>query len=184
MTTGYKNNNPGNINYAGQDWEGSTGLTIRTADGQKNIVFINMIYGIRALMVLMHTYISTDGIYNIADILRRFSPNQSESERQQRASYIANTYFNGARTEDDILDLSDHTIMGLTKGIIDTEISPDDKLIPNTYYDVALRYYNSGDDAEAARYTNNITGESGGTGGMVLVLILIGGVGWWISRKK
>ena len=181
MTTGFKNNNPANINYAGQDWEGWTGKTVTTSDGKKNMVFTNRVYGLRAAMVIIQNYMKNYGIYNIADILRRWSPNQSESERQQRAKYIANTYFGGANTEDDILDLSDKTIEGLTKGIIKGEITESNQ-IPQVEYDAAIRYLNSGDDTEAASYTS-ANNSSGGSFGIVAVVLLIGGVGYLLSKK-
>ena len=57
MSTGFNNNNYGNINYYGTDWEGSTGQTTTTSDGEKNIIFRNGVYSIRALMEILTSYI-------------------------------------------------------------------------------------------------------------------------------
>jgi hypothetical protein len=160
MSTGFTNNNYGNINLnSGTDWEGSTGKFTITKDGQKNIIFENPVYGLRAMMVILGNYISKYGLYNISDVLGRWSPLQTAKERYQRANQIAKKYFNGANPEDDILNLSDHDILGLTKGIIEGEI-PEYKLIPNNYYDAALRYYNSGDDVEAKTFISSIKNDS------------------------
>ena len=44
MSTGFKNNNYGNINWDGKtDWEGATGNYHITSDGQKNIQFVILI---------------------------------------------------------------------------------------------------------------------------------------------
>jgi hypothetical protein len=182
MSTGYANNNPGNINYYGTNWEGSTGNYKVTADGQKNIEFLNMIYGIRALMVIMNTKISR-GTYNTMDILRSYSPGQTETERYKRAVGINNKYFGGALPEDDILDLGDNSIIGLTKGIIEGEI-PEWKQIPANYYDVALRYFNSGNDLEASTYTVK-QNSSTFAGTNIWLLLAIAGAGlYWYTRKN
>jgi len=183
MSTGWKNNNYGNINYYGTDWEGSTGATTTTADGEKNIVFRNGVYGIRALMEVLTSKINRYKFLNISDLLRNYSPKQSDVDRTKRATYIANKYFNNALPEDDILNLSDHDILGLTKGIIETEI-PEWNQIPSNYWDIALRYYNSGDDKEAAAVTPITTDTTSGNNYWIWLLIAGAGAAYYFTRKK
>jgi len=183
MSTGFKNNNYGNINYInGTNWEGSTGLTTITADGQKNIIFVNPIYGIRALMVIIRTKIGRN-LTNTFDILRSYSPGQSEKELIQRANYINKKYFNNAPPQDDVLDLGDESIIGLTKGIIETEI-PEANQVPDKYYEVALKYFNNGDDQEAATYTNQIKTSTFAGINIWLILAIVGAGLYMINKKK
>ena len=185
MSTGFNNNNYGNINYYGTDWEGSTGQTTTTSDGEKNIIFRNGVYSIRALMEILTSYIKRYNLANISDKLRRYSPKQSDEDRIKRAVYIANKYFNSALPEDDIINLSDHDILGLTKGIIETEI-PEWNKIPSNYYDVALRYYNSGDDTEAATFTKVADNPGSITAGfnIWIILALLGAGAYFFTKKK
>jgi hypothetical protein len=175
MSTGFKNNNYGNINQYSDNWKGSNGYTI-TADGEKNIVFINPIYGLRALMVILSNKIKA-GKLNISDIIRSYSPYQSEQEVNQRAKQISRLYFNNANVEDDILDLSKETIINLSKGLIIGEI-PEYNSIPSSYYDDAYQYYFTGNEDIAKNYSL-----SNGSGSMVVILLLIVGAGYFISHK-
>ena len=188
---GFLNNNYGNIIYMnGTDWEGSTGITYTTGDGNENVQFRNGVYGIRALMVIINTFISKHNIYNISDILRRYSPKQSDEDIDKRARLISKKYFNGALPEDDILDLGDKPILGLTKGIIESEI-PEYGQIPDKYWDIALRYFNSYDDTEANAIGNtlqsNLSSDSSATSSGIMWLLLLlagGGAIYLFSRKK
>jgi hypothetical protein len=175
MSTGYKNNNYGNINQYGDVWKGSNGYTI-TSDGEKNIVFINPIYGLRALMIILSNKIKA-GKLNISDIIRSYSPYQSEQEVNQRAKQISKLYFGNANIEDDILNLSKETIINLSKGLIMGEI-PEYNSIPLSYYDDAYEYYLTGNEDIAKGYSS-----SSGSGSMVVILLLIFGAGLLISRK-
>ena len=180
MSTGYNNNNYGNINYYGTDWEGATGYTY-TADGEKNIVFANPIYGIRALMVVISNKIK-NGYTTLITFLKDYSPYQSEDERYKRAVYIANNYFN-TNVQGVKLDLGDDCIERLSKGIIATEI-PEFNSIPQTYYDVALRYLNSGNDNEAATFTNQTTNTNNNSNSLIILIAAISlGAIWYFNKK-
>lgn len=82
MTTrGERNNNPGNIRYvAGVTWKGQSSTQTDPAFVQ----FTNPIYGIRAIVRVMHSY-ENDGVYTIRDAIDRWAPpNENNSQ-----AYIA-----------------------------------------------------------------------------------------------
>ena len=136
MTTGFKNNNPGNINYYGTKWQGATGKTVKTADGQNNIEFQNMAYGLRAMLVILNNYLK-QGIENIHDIVIRWVGKDSPDVIKE-SQYIAKTYFDNKAIEDDYLTNKTDDLVKLAKGIIKYEIGNDSNLITNEQWQQAI----------------------------------------------
>jgi hypothetical protein len=144
------------------------------------MIFENPIYGLRALMLVEQSYINKD-LTGIMDFLSEYSPAQSNEERYQRAITIANKYFNTS-VSDLSLDLSDNCLIQLAKGIVATEI-PEYNQVPSDYYNVAMRYVNSGDDTEAKKYTTSSTQASSGASSFVVIIALAFGITYFINRK-
>jgi len=73
MTTGFKNNNPGNINYVpGYDPPGYTGQFTLTRDGQKNMIFSSMTYGIAAMMKILYKDWKQKNLQTIYGIVKNY----------------------------------------------------------------------------------------------------------------
>lgn len=82
MTRGLRNNNPGNIDDDGTNWEG---LSSPRNDG-RFLIFSSPAYGIRAMARILSNYVAVDGVSpTVTDIITRWAP-PSENDT---ASYIA-----------------------------------------------------------------------------------------------
>lgn len=71
MTRGLRNNNPGNIEYDGTTWEG---LATPPSDGTF-FVFIDAVYGIRAMGRVLSNYVALDGVPStVSALITRWAP--------------------------------------------------------------------------------------------------------------
>lgn len=79
---GIRNNNPGNIEYNGTQWQG---LASPPSDG-RFAIFKEPVYGIRALARVLETYYKSHELNTVRGIINRWAPpGENDSE-----SYIAN----------------------------------------------------------------------------------------------
>lgn len=89
MKRGIRNNNPANI-VRGASWKGLCTDADRQRLNMKYDVrfcqFKSIYYGVRALVVLMHTYVFLHKLHSISSIIRRFAP----PNENQTDVYIAN----------------------------------------------------------------------------------------------
>lgn len=67
---GIRNNNPANLRRSADKW---IGLSSVQAD-KSFFQFTNMLYGIRALIVTLHTYVEKYNLHTIDQFINRFAP--------------------------------------------------------------------------------------------------------------
>ena len=84
-TRGVRNNNPGNIKIANNDWKGKIPVSQNT-DGTFE-QFESMPYGVRALRVLLTNYVN-QGHNTIEKIIKKYAPS-SENHTQNYINYVA-----------------------------------------------------------------------------------------------
>ena len=193
-SSGYINNNPGNLGYPNgaspEDWEGWTGTTYVTADGNINYVFSDMVYGLRALMVVIDNKIKS-GLSDIESIYldyRGLDATPSNIQSVQANCDIIRSFFSNGNTfqnEDAVIDQSDTSILAISKGIVKTEI-PEYNDITTAQWQSALNYYDSGDYSSSPSLSS---ASSSSTGIYVIgvgLLIILGSffLGSFFVRKK
>lgn len=81
---GVRNNNPGNIRK-GQPWKG---LKFRQTDSQF-CQFINMGWGLRALIITLRTYVTKHKLTNVNDIIHRWAPEGDGNNTKAYVTYCA-----------------------------------------------------------------------------------------------
>ena len=81
---GIRNNNPGNVEYTGVQWQG---LDNPPSDG-RFMRFTSPEYGIRAIARVLDTYANTHGINTVAGIIQRWAPSH-ENPTNAYARYVA-----------------------------------------------------------------------------------------------
>lgn len=84
---GIRNNNPGNIEYTGTEWQG---LDDPKHDG-RFMRFVDPVYGIRALARVLSNYQKLHGINTVRGIINRWAPpheNNTDSYINHVASYL------------------------------------------------------------------------------------------------
>ncbi|MBQ3926939.1 MAG: hypothetical protein II706_08125 [Bacteroidaceae bacterium] len=69
-TRGVRNNNPGNVRKNGQKWQGMRPYQYDV----KFIQFKEMVWGVRALLVTLRTYITRRGCTTVPKIINRWAP--------------------------------------------------------------------------------------------------------------
>ena len=148
MSTGYNNNNPTNINaYPGNNWEGATGITTKTADAQNNVQFQDIVFGLRAAMEIVYKYLANYKL-NLYNLVKRFTGLTDSNKIYNYCSIInqyTNTDFNlspGAAPIDPTLE----NILSIVQGIVQNEI-PEYNEISAYQYQQALNYYAGNDYA-------------------------------------
>ena len=110
---GIRNNNPGNLNYAGQ-----AGATKEGGDKGRFAVFSSMAEGIAALYRQLQLYFKR-GINTIADIVKKYAPS---SDGNNEGAYISQLTKATGKSADEKLDSNDMgTIFSLMRGIINHE---------------------------------------------------------------
>ena len=111
---GIRNNNPGNIRYAGTAWKG---LATPPTDGAF-CVFTHRQYGLRALALLLRNYNRYYGIRTIKSIISRFAPSSENNTTAYIESVCKATGFNDYEQ----LDLEKEAVLlPLMKAIIKHE---------------------------------------------------------------
>lgn len=84
LPRGIRNNNPFNIKRSNHEWLGKIHSSDRTFEQ-----FANMVFGIRAGLKLLCTYVNNYGLTSIEGIIRRFAP----STENNTACYINHICF-------------------------------------------------------------------------------------------
>lgn len=108
---GIRNKNPGNIRKSADKWRG---LSARQND-PAFFQFDSMIYGVRAIVMILRNYSAKYGIDTVAGLINRWAPS---SENNTSAYVRAVAGYVGAQP-DDRLDLwDDETIAMLVRAII------------------------------------------------------------------
>lgn len=105
---GFRNNNPGNLIKTPTKWQGKT-----AGSDPRFETFVSLPYGIRALLVDLHSKIS-NGYNTVRKIISRFAP-PNENETGRYIEYVsAKTGF----SPDQKLNASKDTISNLARFII------------------------------------------------------------------
>jgi hypothetical protein len=105
MTRGERNNNPGNIERTGENWQG---MSADQSGDSRFIVFDSPEYGIRALGKLLQNY-QRQGFNTISTIISRYAPG-SENDT---VAYINHVSAITGFAPDDPLDLNDPAALNL-----------------------------------------------------------------------
>lgn len=107
---GIRNNNPGNIRHSDDAWLGKADI-----QGDKAFVtFSQPVYGLRALMKILITYMKKHGCNTIYEIIHRYAP-ASENDVNSYVEAVA-VSLNKDRYE--ILDLDMQTLITLSEAIV------------------------------------------------------------------
>lgn len=113
-TRGARNNNPGNIEAGGSNWEGAVG------DDGRFLQFAEMRWGIRAMSRILQTYKNKYGIDTVRGVITKWAPpHENDTEK-----YIRNVEEWSKIPSDTKIDLADHsTLRRLIAAIIRQETS-------------------------------------------------------------
>lgn len=110
---GIRNNNPGNLNYAGQ-----AGATLEGGEGGRFAVFESMQHGVAALYKQLQLYFKR-GINTLSSIVKTYAPASDNNNVDAYISALTRATGKGAN---EVLDSGDTaTIARLMKGIVDHE---------------------------------------------------------------
>lgn len=110
---GIRNNNPGNLNYAGQQ-----GATMEGGEGGRFAVFESMQHGVAALYKQLQLYFKR-GINTLSSIVKTYAPASDNNNVDAYISALTKATGKGAN---EVLDSGDTaTIARLMKGIVDHE---------------------------------------------------------------
>lgn len=110
---GIRNNNPGNLNYAGQ-----AGATMEGGEGGRFAVFESMQHGVAALYKQLQLYFKR-GINTLSSIVKTYAPASDNNNVEAYISALTKATGKGAN---EVLDSGDTaTIAKLMKGIVDHE---------------------------------------------------------------
>ncbi|MCK1076367.1 hypothetical protein MX032_10630 [Enterobacter cloacae subsp. cloacae] len=110
---GIRNNNPGNLNYAGQ-----AGATMEGGEGGRFAVFESMQHGVAALYKQLQLYFKR-GINTLSSIVKTYAP---ASDNNNVDAYISALTKATGKDANEVLDSGDTaTIARLMKGIVDHE---------------------------------------------------------------
>lgn len=125
---GIRNHNPGNIRH-GEKWQG-------LAENQTDpafCVFTNNVYGCRALLKILNTYVNKYNCSTVKDIISRWAPS-TENNTSAYILYVANALGKGT-TEN--LSFNKSTYIGLGKAIANYENGPDAKVLTKDTWEKA-----------------------------------------------
>lgn len=95
---GIRNNNPGNIEYTGTQWQG---LADPPSDG-RYMRFVAPKWGIRAMARVLETYVNSYGINTVGGIIARWAPDH-ENPTNAYAEFVANALGVGVTQPIDVL---------------------------------------------------------------------------------
>ena len=82
-TRGIRNNNPANIRR-GCNWKGLAEKQTDTEFCQ----FVTMTWGVRALLVTLHTYVVKHKLHTIRDIIYRWAPPQDGNNTEKYVKFV------------------------------------------------------------------------------------------------
>lgn len=116
---GYRNRNPGNIDYnPNNKWQGQVGIEV-SGNPPRFAVFETHEYGIRALAALLTTYQDRHGLRTIRGIIDRWAP----PTENVTSAYVTQVAKNSGLTADQRLDLHTYAHMRpLVEAIIRHEL--------------------------------------------------------------
>lgn len=119
QSRGYRNRNPGNIDWSkGNKWQGQVGIE-PTGNPPRFAVFETHEYGIRALAVLLTTYQDRHNRRTIRKIIDRWAPSQENNT----SAYVAAVSRAAKRGPDEELDLHNYAdLRPLVEAIITHEL--------------------------------------------------------------
>ncbi len=121
LTRGERNNNPGNIRQNPHiQWKGLVTHIIGVPSEAAFCQFIDSTFGIRAIGVTIHTYVTMDKIDSTVDaVISRWAPT---ADNNNTSAYIASVSYDCNVGSTDSLDFTDvDTLKNLVKGIITHE---------------------------------------------------------------
>lgn len=113
-TRGERNNNPGNLDRTGTQWEGMAAAQ----PDPRFICFADPVMGIRALAKVLLTYQRKHQLDTIRGIVSRWAP-PAENNTEAYVSHVAEEVGAGPDDEIDLEDLG--VLFALTKAIIEHE---------------------------------------------------------------
>lgn len=125
---GIRNHNPGNIRH-GNKWQG-------LAENQTDpafCVFTSNVYGCRALLKILNTYVNKYNCSTVKDIISRWAPS-TENNTSAYILYVANALGKGT-TEP--LSFNKSTYLGLGKAIATYENGPDARVLTKDTWEQA-----------------------------------------------
>lgn len=131
LPRGMRNNNPGNIVIAGNDWKGKIPVSQNT--DRKFEQFVSYQYGVRAMIVLLSNYIDRYGLTTLSAIITRWCSggcdlNTYLQVMTQFTGYAANQPLRADR----------EVLKRLVQGIAQVEQGkPGDQLIPENVFNRA-----------------------------------------------
>jgi hypothetical protein len=112
LSPGVRNNNPGNIKFDGTAWQGMAG------DDGTFVIFVDTVWGIRALAVDLTTKINKDGLDTITNIITQYAP----AVENDPSSYIAAVAAQTGLDQNQQLTADSGTLTLLVNAIIDHEL--------------------------------------------------------------
>lgn len=110
LDRGFRDNNPGNIRPAGQNFQGLTGT-----DAQGFGIFSSMEDGLRAIAVIIKNYYLLHGLNTVDGIIRRWSATDQDAYVTNVAAVL------GVDPHEDIDPTDPNTLQGIVEGIITQE---------------------------------------------------------------
>lgn len=172
LPPGLRNNNPGNLR-PGIDWQGMIG----TNGGF--IVFKDIAWGIRAMATDIGNDIRLDGLNTLKKLIYEYAP-PSENDTE---GYISNMIVYTGFSRDQVLPISEYTLLKLIRGFIKVEVGREySNLVTDADIQEGVALVN--DDLK--EYFNISTaGDEPGTSNVGLFIGLIvaaAGLYWWYSE--
>ena len=125
---GIRNHNPGNIRH-GEQWQG---LAKEQTD-PAFCVFTDNIYGCRAMLKILQTYVNKYKCSTVRDIISRWAP-ATENNTSAYVLYVANALGKGTT---EILNFNKSTYLTLGKAIANYENGPDAKVLTKDIWEKA-----------------------------------------------
>lgn len=125
---GIRNHNPGNIRH-GEKWQG-------LAENQTDpafCVFTNNVYGCRALLKILNTYVNKYNCSTVKEIISRWAPS-TENNTSAYILYVANALGKGTTEK---LSFNKSIYLGLGKAIANYENGPDAKVLTKDTWEKA-----------------------------------------------
>lgn len=111
LPRGIRNHNPGNLVRDGTAWKG---LSADQSADPKFCVFVEPVWGVRALAKVLLTYRSKHGLKTVAQLIARYAP-PVENNTSAYARAIAQAL---GKSINELLEMDEITLVKLVKAII------------------------------------------------------------------
>jgi hypothetical protein len=111
---GIRNNNPGNIRKSAEQWKGLSDAQLDSAFFQ----FTDMVYGIRAIAVILKTYRTRYGLDTVRKLISRWAP-PNENATDSYVDHVASVV--GVSPDTPINVFSWDVLAKLVRGIVTQE---------------------------------------------------------------